>query len=68
MKSTIKYGLMVSFIAVSLHYLTQTGFYYPFLWILLAMIQLKWTNPNNTNEISNSVGLSVPKGGVLSAN
>ncbi len=43
MKSKLKYGLLVSFVALNAHYATQTGFYFPFIWILLVFAQLNWS-------------------------
>lgn len=43
MKSKLKYGLLVSFVALNAHYATQTGFYFPFFWILLVFAQLNWS-------------------------
>lgn len=43
MKSKLKYGLLISFVAVNIQYLTQTGFYFPFFWILLVFAQLDWS-------------------------
>jgi hypothetical protein len=63
-KSIMMYGFMVSFVAIAVHYATQTGFYFPFFWILIVIIQLRWTNHHNTNDISNSVEFNVPKAGV----
>lgn len=40
--SKIKYGFYISVIAVSVHLVTNTGFYFPFLWLLLVLVQCDW--------------------------
>lgn len=43
-QSNIKYGIFTSFVAVSLHLMTNTGFYYPWFWLLLVLVQFDWTS------------------------
>jgi hypothetical protein len=38
-RGAIKYGLLISFCATAIHYASQTGFYFPFLWLLLVLSQ-----------------------------
>ena len=48
--NSIKFAFYISFSSATLHLATQTGFYYPFLWILLVLVQLDWNfiDKNNT--------------------
>lgn len=43
-QNNIRYAFYISFSSVTLHLTTQTGFYYPFLWLILVMIQLNWNS------------------------
>ncbi len=44
--SFVKYGFLISFISVVIHLFTQTGFYLPYLWVLLVLSQLNWDKYN----------------------
>jgi len=41
-QSKIRYGLYVSLLSVTVHLATQTGFYFPFFWLVLVLIQYNW--------------------------
>jgi hypothetical protein len=42
-KSNIKYGLAISLVSVFIHLFTQTGFYFPFLWLIVVLSQIDWS-------------------------
>jgi hypothetical protein len=40
--SFVKYGFLISFFSIVIHLFTQTGFYFPYLWLHLVLPQLNW--------------------------
>ena len=42
LKTNLKYGFYIAAISAILHLTTQTGFYYPFLWLIIVMAQINW--------------------------
>lgn len=44
LKSNLKYGFYIAAISAILHLTTQTGFYYPFLWLIIVLSQINWDN------------------------
>jgi hypothetical protein len=43
MNSAIRYGFYISLTAVLIHLMTNTGFYFPYLWLLLVLVQCDWS-------------------------
>jgi hypothetical protein len=41
-RGVIKYGLIISLCSILVHLGSQTGFYFPFLWIALALVFVPW--------------------------
>lgn len=42
LKTNLKYGFYIAAISAILHLTTQTGFYYPFLWLIIVLAQINW--------------------------
>ncbi len=50
--SKIKYGFYISLISVFVHLTTQTGFYLPFLWLILVLAQMPWPKSSFDSIVS----------------
>ena len=62
-RSSIKYGLIISLISVIIHLFTQTGFYAPFLWLILVLSQYNWDRIDSffyKKSSKNSKGYKTP--------